>query len=73
MSLAAPLIVINGRVVLPDGGVARGAVRCEGDRIVAVGPDVAPQDGDRVHDAAGHLIAPERRAAGSGPASGRRE
>lgn len=58
MSLAAPLTITNGRLVLPDGSVAAGALRCEGDRIVAVGADVAPQPGDRVHDARGQLIAP---------------
>jgi dihydroorotase len=58
MSQNGALTVINGRLVLPEGVVVRGAIRCEGDRIVAVGPEVAPHDGDRVHDAAGHLITP---------------
>ena len=58
MKVVAPLTVTNGRVVLPDGTLVRGAVRCEGDRIVAVGADVTAQDGDRVHDARGYLIAP---------------
>ena len=54
----APLTILNGRIVLPEGEPARGGLRCEGDRIVAVGPDVAAQDGDRVVDAKGALIAP---------------
>lgn len=33
-------------------------VRCEGDAIVALGPDVAPADGDEVIDASGLLLAP---------------
>ena len=33
-------------------------MRCEGDRIVAVGPEVSARDGDRVHDARGQLITP---------------
>ncbi len=57
MSAAAPLVITNGRLVLPDGRVAPGGLRCEGDRITAVGL-IAPQTGDRVHDAGGHLIAP---------------
>ncbi|MBB4859899.1 dihydroorotase [Novosphingobium chloroacetimidivorans] len=58
MSAAAPLTITNGRLVLPDGSITPGAVRCEGDRIVEVGARVASQSGDRVHDAKGQLIAP---------------
>lgn len=58
MSLGPPLTLTNGRLVLPDGTITPGAVRCEGDRIVAVGADVRPVDGDRVHDAQGRLITP---------------
>jgi len=54
----APLTLINGRLVLGHGTPLSGAVRCEGDRIVAVGGDVAPRPGDRVVDAKGALIAP---------------
>lgn len=57
MSIAPPLIITGGKLVLPTGEPAKGAVRCEGGRIVAVG-DVAPQDGDRVVDAKGALVAP---------------
>ena len=52
------LTLINGRLVLPHGAPQPGALRCEGDRIVALGPQVAPQPGDRVLDAKGALIAP---------------
>ena len=58
MKALAPLTVINGRLVLPQGEPQLGAVRCEGDRIVALGGAVQPQDGDRVLDAKGALIAP---------------
>lgn len=54
----APLTIINGRIVLPDGAPQAGALRCEGDRIVALGAGVEPRDGDRVVDAKGALIAP---------------
>jgi len=57
MSVAAPLAVVNGLLVHPEGAPLPGAIRCEGGRIVALG-DVAPQDGDRVLDAKGALIAP---------------
>lgn len=51
-----PLTITGGKLVLADK-VVPGALRCEGDRIVALG-DVAPQDGDEVVDAGGQLIAP---------------
>ena len=54
----APLTIINGRLVQEQGDPLPGAVRCEGDRIVAVGSDVVPRPGDRVVDAKGALIAP---------------
>jgi dihydroorotase len=58
MSVAAPLTITNGRLVLPDGTITRGAIRCEGDTITAIGAGLTAQDGDRVFDAGGHLIAP---------------
>jgi dihydroorotase len=58
MSSSAPLVIVNGRLVLPDGRVQHGAIRCEGDRIVAAGDHVVRQDGDLVHDAAGALVTP---------------
>ena len=51
-----PLTITGGKLVLSDR-IVPGALRCDGDRIVAVG-DVAPQDGDDVVDAKGLLIAP---------------
>ncbi|MDE2434695.1 MAG: amidohydrolase family protein [Sphingomonadales bacterium] len=54
----APLAVVNGRLVLPTDEPQPGGLRCEGDRIVAVGPGVTAQEGDRVIDAGGALIAP---------------
>lgn len=57
MSLAAPLTLTNGRLILPGEEPRRGAIRCEGGRIAALG-DIAPQDGDTVIDAKGALIAP---------------
>ena len=58
MSNRAPLTVTNGQLVLPDGRVAAGAIRCEHGFITALGPDVTALPGDEVHDAAGRLIAP---------------
>ena len=57
MSLAAPLTVTNGLLVLPGGTPRKGTVRCEGGRIVALG-EAAAQPGDRTFDAKGALIAP---------------
>lgn len=58
MSLHAPLTIVNGRVLLPDGSIQPGAVRSEGGFVTAIGADVAAQDGDTVHDAAGKLVTP---------------
>ncbi len=58
MKALPPLTIINGRLVLPQGEPQAGALRCEADRITALGRDVQPQDGDRVLDAKGALIAP---------------
>ncbi len=56
MKQPAPLTIINGRLVLPDG-VREGSLRCEGARIVALG-DAAAADGDEIVDAKGALVAP---------------
>jgi len=56
--ISAPLTIVNARLVLPGCKPVAGALRSEGDRIVAVGPDVAAQSGDRVHDAKGLLVTP---------------
>ncbi|MDE1915218.1 MAG: amidohydrolase family protein [Sphingomonadales bacterium] len=53
----APLTIMNGLVVTPGTAPAKGALRIEDDRIVAVG-DTAAQPGDTVVDARGALIAP---------------
>lgn len=58
MSMAGPLTIIGGQLVRDSGEPQAGALRCEGDRIVALGPDVAPQPGDTVVDAKGALVAP---------------
>ena len=57
MSVAPPLTLVNGLLVLPEGPPRQGALRCAEGRIAALG-DIAPQDGDCVVDAQGALIAP---------------
>lgn len=57
MSLAAPLVIANGRLVLPEGTPQKGALRCEGGRIVALG-DMPAGDDCPVIDAKGALIVP---------------
>jgi len=57
MKLSA-LTITGGLVVRDDGAPALANLRCDGDRIVALGADVAPQPGDRVVDAGGKLVAP---------------
>lgn len=56
--ISAPLTIINARLVLPDGEPVAGALRTEGDRIVALGGEVQPVAGDLVFDAKGQLLAP---------------
>ncbi|MFM2300895.1 MAG: hypothetical protein RLZZ84_631 [Pseudomonadota bacterium] len=58
MKALAPLTIINGRLVTATGAPQPGALRCDGDRIIALGQDAAPQAGDRAIDAKGALIAP---------------
>ncbi|RVQ66511.1 dihydroorotase [Croceicoccus ponticola] len=58
----APLTITGGRLLTGQKSgdkrePAAGAIRCDGDRIVAVG-DVTPQDGDRVIDARGKIVMP---------------
>ena len=59
---AEALAITGGLLVTgPDdfGGAPRpGALRCEGDTIVALGEDVRAQPGDRVVEAKGALVAP---------------
>ncbi|WP_374530891.1 dihydroorotase family protein [Novosphingobium sp.] len=52
------LTIVNGKLISASGAPQAGAIRCEADRITALGGDVTPQDGDRVVDAKGQLIAP---------------
>lgn len=56
--ISAPLTIINARLVLPDGEPVPGALRTEGDRIVALGRNVQPEADDLVFDAKGQLLAP---------------
>jgi dihydroorotase len=58
MSTHAPLTVTGGRLLLADGTIQPGAIRSEDGFITAIGADVAPQDGDTVHDARGALVTP---------------
>ena len=58
MSVAAPLVIINGRLVLPVGEPRPGAIRCENGMIVALGNAAVARDGDTVVDAKGALITP---------------
>jgi dihydroorotase len=57
MKQTVPITITNGRLVTPTG-VMDGAIRLDSGLIAAVGADVAPQDGDRVIDARGALVAP---------------
>ncbi|EIZ78577.1 dihydroorotase [Novosphingobium sp. Rr 2-17] len=58
MSTQPPLVIAGGRVLLADGTIIDGAVRCEGGFITAIGADVTARDGDTVHDAKGKLVTP---------------
>ena len=58
MSIAAPLTITNGRLVLPEGVPQPGAIRCENGVVVAIGRDVVARDGDTMVDAKGALVAP---------------
>ncbi|GGD77699.1 dihydroorotase [Croceicoccus mobilis] len=52
-----PLTITGGQILSGDGPPAPGAIRCERDRIVAVG-DLSAQDGDRTLDAKGKIVMP---------------
>ena len=58
MSVAAPLTIRNGRLVLSEGEPRPGAIRCENGTVVALGGTVVARDGDTVVDAKGALITP---------------
>ncbi|PTR09790.1 MULTISPECIES: dihydroorotase family protein [unclassified Novosphingobium] len=53
-----PLVITNGRLVLPTGEPMAADLRCQGGRIVALGAEAVAQDGDAVFDARGALVAP---------------
>ncbi|MFM5894633.1 MAG: dihydroorotase [Novosphingobium sp.] len=57
MSIAAPLTITGGKLVLPGQEPQPGGIRCVDGRIEAVG-QVAAQSGDTVIDAKGQWIAP---------------
>ncbi len=59
MSIAPPLTITNARLMLPGAAEpVAGALRCADGHIAAVGPDVAPEAGDAIHDAGGKLVTP---------------
>ena len=58
MSIATPLVIAGGRLVLPTGEPQPGAIRCENGVVVALGRDAVARDGDTVLDAKGALITP---------------
>ena len=58
MSIAEPLTITGGRLVLAEGEPQPGAIRCENGVIVALGRDAVARDGDTIVDARGALIAP---------------
>jgi dihydroorotase len=57
MKQTRPLTITNAQIVTP-GGVIAGALRCADGVIAALGPDVAAQDGDKIANAKGKLLAP---------------
>jgi dihydroorotase len=57
MSVAPPLVIANGRLILPAGPPISGSVRVDSARLAALGADVET-DGARVIDAKGAIIAP---------------
>ena len=58
MSIAAPLVIVNGRLVLPAGEPRSGAIRCENGVVVALEGTVVVRNGDTVVDARGALVTP---------------
>lgn len=55
--ISAPLTITNATLPTAQGTI-KGALRSEGDRIVALGADVTPLQGDRIVDAKGKLVTP---------------
>lgn len=52
-----PLAILNAQLVTP-GGLVEGGLRCSDGAILALGPDVRPEEGDDTLDAKGKLLAP---------------
>jgi dihydroorotase len=57
MSAAPPLFIANGVLVLPEGQPVKGAIHCEGGKIVALG-EIMRHEGVALVDAKGALIVP---------------
>ena len=55
MSVAAPLTITGGRLVLPEGEPQPGSIRCENGVVVALHGPVVARDGDTVVDAKGEI------------------
>ncbi len=59
MSVPSPLTITNARLMLPGAAEpVSGALRCSDGYISGVGPQVAPEPGDTIHDAGGRLVTP---------------
>ena len=59
MSVTPPLAIINARLMLPgETQPVAGVLRCVDGHIAAVGPQVAPEHSDAIHDAGGKLVTP---------------
>lgn len=57
MSIPAPLTITGGMLVLPDGSMQAGGLRCENGYIAEIG-NVSAKLGDNVVDAAGKMVTP---------------
>lgn len=57
MKQARPLTILGARLVAPSGLIA-GALRCADGVILALGRDVAAEEGDEIVEARGRLLAP---------------
>jgi len=57
-SIAAPLVIRQAQVLLPDGSLALRDVRVEGGAIAQIAPDIAPAPGDTLIDASGLTLLP---------------
>jgi dihydroorotase len=56
---ALPMLIVGGRVLDPASGLDQVAdVRLRDGRIVAIAPELAPDDGETVLDAGGRLVLP---------------